>query len=167
MTCTTPTNLARHNKMGTSALFPWFFCKAVDLETWVTVRTSPFSQLCFPQQGNTAGECLHEVEVCKNLYSSLMFGLTIRLGSPVYGRFQCFDLRNAPNRKLAGRLQEVMPGRATLGSLNFLSIYGSDVFYSDPPDTKCPLLSAPNVVMTPHIGGSARRTSFALGTLWW
>ena len=34
--------------------------------------------------------------------------------------------------------------------------YGTDVFFSDPPDPKSPLLSAPNVVMTPHIGGSSK-----------
>ncbi|MCG6964322.1 MAG: hydroxyacid dehydrogenase [Acidobacteria bacterium] len=33
--------------------------------------------------------------------------------------------------------------------------YGTDVWYSDPPDQSCPLLTAPNVVMSPHIGASS------------
>lgn len=33
--------------------------------------------------------------------------------------------------------------------------YGTDVWYSDPPDQSCPLLRAPNVVMSPHIGASS------------
>ena len=32
--------------------------------------------------------------------------------------------------------------------------YATDVWYSDPPDVGSPILSAPNVVMTPHIGAS-------------
>jgi len=34
--------------------------------------------------------------------------------------------------------------------------YATDVFLSDPPDPNSPLLSAPNVLMTPHLGGSSR-----------
>ena len=33
--------------------------------------------------------------------------------------------------------------------------YGTDVWYSDPPDQSCPLLTASNVVMSPHIGASS------------
>ncbi len=41
--------------------------------------------------------------------------------------------------------------------------YATDVFYSDPPDPSCPLLSAPNVVMTPHIGGSSKENLLRIG----
>jgi D-3-phosphoglycerate dehydrogenase len=41
--------------------------------------------------------------------------------------------------------------------------YGTDVFTSDPPDPKSPLLSAPNVVMTPHIGGSSKENLLRIG----
>lgn len=41
--------------------------------------------------------------------------------------------------------------------------YGTDVFFSDPPDPTSPLLSAPNVVMTPHIGGSSQENLLRIG----
>ncbi len=41
--------------------------------------------------------------------------------------------------------------------------YATDVFYSDPPDPTCPLLTAPNVVMTPHIGGSSKENLLRIG----
>ncbi len=41
--------------------------------------------------------------------------------------------------------------------------YGTDVYASDPPDPKSPLLSAPNVVMTPHIGGSSKENLLRIG----
>ena len=41
--------------------------------------------------------------------------------------------------------------------------YATDVFYSDPPDPSSPLLSAPNVVMTPHIGGSSNENLLRIG----
>ncbi len=43
--------------------------------------------------------------------------------------------------------------------------YGTDVFFSDPPDPKSPLLSAPNVVMTPHIGGSSKENLLRIGDI--
>ncbi len=43
--------------------------------------------------------------------------------------------------------------------------YGTDVYYSDPPDPKSPLLSAPNVVMTPHIGGSSNENLLRIGDI--
>ncbi len=41
--------------------------------------------------------------------------------------------------------------------------YATDVFYSDPPDAASPLLSAPNVFMTPHIGGSSKENLLRIG----
>lgn len=41
--------------------------------------------------------------------------------------------------------------------------YGTDVYYSDPPDPASPLLSAPNVIMTPHIGGSSQENLLRIG----
>jgi D-3-phosphoglycerate dehydrogenase len=41
--------------------------------------------------------------------------------------------------------------------------YGTDVWYSDPPPDDCPLLSAPNVVMTPHIGASSNENLLRIG----
>lgn len=43
--------------------------------------------------------------------------------------------------------------------------YGTDVFYSDPPDPASPLLSAPNVVMTPHVGGSSAENLLRIGDI--
>ena len=40
--------------------------------------------------------------------------------------------------------------------------YGSDVFYTEPPDGS-PLLSAPNVVLSPHIGASTAENLARLG----
>lgn len=41
--------------------------------------------------------------------------------------------------------------------------YATDVWLSDPPDPSSPLLSAPNVVMTPHIGASSRENMLRIG----
>ncbi len=41
--------------------------------------------------------------------------------------------------------------------------YATDVWYSDPPDPSCPLLSAPNVFMTPHIGASSKENLLRIG----
>ena len=41
--------------------------------------------------------------------------------------------------------------------------YATDVWYSDPPDPSSPLLSAPNVLMTPHIGASSKENLLRIG----
>jgi D-3-phosphoglycerate dehydrogenase len=41
--------------------------------------------------------------------------------------------------------------------------YATDVWYSDPPDPSSPLLTAPNVVMTPHIGASSKENMLRIG----
>jgi len=41
--------------------------------------------------------------------------------------------------------------------------YGTDVWTSDPPDPSCPLLKAPNVFMTPHIGASSKENLLRIG----
>lgn len=41
--------------------------------------------------------------------------------------------------------------------------YGTDVWYSDPPDPSSPLLSAPNVLMAPHIGASSDENLLRIG----
>ena len=41
--------------------------------------------------------------------------------------------------------------------------YATDVWYSDPPPADCPLLSAPNVLMTPHIGASSKENLGRIG----
>jgi D-3-phosphoglycerate dehydrogenase len=43
--------------------------------------------------------------------------------------------------------------------------YATDVFLSDPPDPNSPLLSAPNVLMTPHLGGSSAENLLRIGDL--
>jgi D-3-phosphoglycerate dehydrogenase len=37
-----------------------------------------------------------------------------------------------------------------------IKAYATDVWYSDPPDPSCPLLKAPNVIMSPHLGASTK-----------
>ncbi len=44
-----------------------------------------------------------------------------------------------------------------------LGAYATDVWLSDPPDPSCPLLSAPNVIMAPHIGASTRENMLRIG----
>ncbi len=41
--------------------------------------------------------------------------------------------------------------------------YGTDVWYSDPPPADCPLLTAPNVFMTPHIGAETKENLLRIG----
>ncbi len=41
--------------------------------------------------------------------------------------------------------------------------YATDVWFSDPPDPSCPLLTAPNVIMTPHIGASSKENLLRIG----
>jgi D-3-phosphoglycerate dehydrogenase len=41
--------------------------------------------------------------------------------------------------------------------------YATDVWYSDPPDPACPLLTAPNVIMTPHLGASTKENLLRIG----
>ncbi len=41
--------------------------------------------------------------------------------------------------------------------------YATDVYLADPPDPKSPLLSAPNVVLMPHVGGSSKENLLRIG----
>jgi len=41
--------------------------------------------------------------------------------------------------------------------------YATDVWISDPPDAGSPLLAAPNVIMTPHIGASSKENLLRIG----
>lgn len=41
--------------------------------------------------------------------------------------------------------------------------YATDVWYSDPPSEDSPLLRAPNVIMTPHIGASSQENMLRIG----
>ena len=43
--------------------------------------------------------------------------------------------------------------------------YGTDVWASAPPDPSSPLLSAPNVLMTPHIGASSKENLLRIGDI--
>jgi D-3-phosphoglycerate dehydrogenase len=44
-----------------------------------------------------------------------------------------------------------------------VAAYATDVWYSDPPDPSCPLLSATNVIMTPHIGANSKENLLRIG----
>lgn len=44
-----------------------------------------------------------------------------------------------------------------------LRAYGTDVWPSDPPPADCPLLTAPNVIMAPHIGASSKENLGRIG----
>jgi D-3-phosphoglycerate dehydrogenase len=44
-----------------------------------------------------------------------------------------------------------------------LRAYGTDVWPCDPPPADCPLLSAPNVFMAPHIGASSKENLGRIG----
>jgi D-3-phosphoglycerate dehydrogenase len=43
--------------------------------------------------------------------------------------------------------------------------YGTDVWFSDPPPADCPLLSAPNVFMAPHLGASSKENLGRIGDI--
>lgn len=44
-----------------------------------------------------------------------------------------------------------------------VACYATDVWYSDPPDPSSPLLAAPNVLMTPHLGASSKENLLRIG----
>ncbi|OQY30401.1 MAG: hydroxyacid dehydrogenase [Candidatus Cloacimonetes bacterium 4572_55] len=41
--------------------------------------------------------------------------------------------------------------------------YATDVWYSDPPDSSSPILSAPNTLLAPHIGASSKENLLRIG----
>lgn len=43
--------------------------------------------------------------------------------------------------------------------------YGTDVWFSDPPPAECPLLTAPNVFMAPHLGASSKENLGRIGDI--
>jgi len=43
--------------------------------------------------------------------------------------------------------------------------YANDVWYSDPPADDCPLLTAPNVQLTPHLGASSKENLLRIGDI--
>jgi D-3-phosphoglycerate dehydrogenase len=43
--------------------------------------------------------------------------------------------------------------------------YGTDVWFSDPPPADCPLLTAKNVFMAPHIGASSKENLLRIGDI--
>ncbi|MBN2414386.1 hydroxyacid dehydrogenase [bacterium] len=44
-----------------------------------------------------------------------------------------------------------------------VATYATDVWFSDPPAEDCPLLTTPNVQMTPHIGASSKENLLRIG----
>ncbi|MFI5181351.1 MAG: NAD(P)-dependent oxidoreductase [Thermoanaerobaculia bacterium] len=44
-----------------------------------------------------------------------------------------------------------------------VAAYATDVYLSDPPDPKSPILSAPNVILMPHVGGSSKENLLRIG----
>ncbi|MEJ2368768.1 MAG: hydroxyacid dehydrogenase [Acidobacteriota bacterium] len=56
--------------------------------------------------------------------------------------------------------EEDMAGALKEGKVRALA---TDVWYSDPPDPGSPLLTAPNVLMTPHIGASTKENLLRIG----
>lgn len=43
--------------------------------------------------------------------------------------------------------------------------YATDVWYSDPPGADCPILKAPHVQMTPHLGASSKENLLRIGDI--
>jgi len=46
-----------------------------------------------------------------------------------------------------------------------VKVYATDVWYSDPPDPSSPILTAPNTVMTPHIGSNTKENMGRIGDI--
>jgi D-3-phosphoglycerate dehydrogenase len=46
-----------------------------------------------------------------------------------------------------------------------IKTYANDVWYSDPPSPDCPLLTAPNVQLTPHLGASSKENLLRIGDI--
>jgi len=46
-----------------------------------------------------------------------------------------------------------------------VACYATDVWPSDPPPEGCPILKAPNVIMTPHIGASSKENLLRIGEI--
>ena len=46
-----------------------------------------------------------------------------------------------------------------------LAGFGTDVWYSDPPEWKNPLFDAPNTLFAPHIGAGTRENMLRIGEI--
>ena len=46
-----------------------------------------------------------------------------------------------------------------------IGTYANDVWYSDPPPPECPIPTAPNVLMTPHLGASSKENLLRIGDI--
>ena len=57
-------------------------------------------------------------------------------------------------------LEEDLVAALTSGKVR---AYGTDVWYNDPPAPECPLLTAPNVFMAPHLGASSKENLGRIG----
>jgi D-3-phosphoglycerate dehydrogenase len=44
-----------------------------------------------------------------------------------------------------------------------VAAYATDVYFSDPPPPESPILAAPNVILTPHIGASSKENLLRIG----
>ncbi len=56
--------------------------------------------------------------------------------------------------------EEDMAAALESGKVGF---YAPDVWFSDPPDPSCPILSAPNTLMAPHLGASSKENLLRIG----
>ena len=59
----------------------------------------------------------------------------------------------------------IEPDLAAALTAGKVAAYATDVWYSDPPADDCPLLHAPNVIMTPHIGASTKENMGRIGEI--
>jgi D-3-phosphoglycerate dehydrogenase len=86
-------------------------------------------------------ECMIDKEVIKKMKDGVVIINT--------GRGKCVDENDVAEGLTSGKI----------------SVYANDVWYSDPPPPDSPLLSAPNVQMTPHLGASTKENLLRIGDI--
>ncbi len=90
------------------------------------------------------------IQVCEGIEAALAkIKLTLRKGVRIVntGRGKCIVEEDVAEALKAGKLMA----------------YATDVWYNDPPDPTSPILSAPNVYMTPHIAASSKENLGRIG----
>lgn len=140
-----------------------------NIATAVAVRTKAFGMNVIAYR--KSGKFSEAADVVKDLDDLLARSDYISMHLPLTD--QTREIINAGNiAKMKDGVIIVNTGRGKTVNENDLAealksgkvaAYATDVWYSDPPSPDCPLLHAPNVIMTPHIGAGTEENMGRIG----